>query len=267
MFGQEKMTEKQSYYARYDLRYRKVRELGLPAFKNEESLQVDIALLDSFLNWSEDTRPPKRVLEFGCGDGYLAVHLAKRGYSVVAFDYSAAAIQGCRVLANDQDVDVDFRIGNALHLDWVTDASFDFGVSNNVLQMFATTEDREQCVCEMRRVLKPGALLFLNVPSDTDVPEESHSIAEHRRHREFLCDLKGTVNVDGKEQVVTWPQVASWGPNIYSAASYFRDRGFELRYIHWEHGRGYGHGLTMYLEKGREAEPATPADGEDAAAE
>lgn len=261
------MTEKHPYYARYDLRYRQVRELGLATFKNEECLQADIALLDSFLNWSEDTRPPKRVLEFGCGDGYLAVHLAKRGHSIVAFDYSAAAIQGCRALAKDQEANVEFRTGNALHIDWAQDASFDLGVSNNVLQMFATTADREQCVREMRRVLKPGALLFLNVPSGTDVPEECNSIAEHRRHREFLCDLKGQVKVDGEEQEVTWPQVASWGPNIYSAASYFRDRGFELRYIHWEHGKGYGHGLTMYLEKGREAEQSTAADGEDAAAE
>jgi len=259
-FGLKAMTEERPYYSRYDLRYQQVRKLGLPAFKNEDCLQIDVALLDQFLNWSEDIRPPRRVIEFGCGDGHLAVHLAQKGYSVVAFDCSDSAIQGCQQLARERSVQVDFRTGNALDIDWAEDESFDLGVSNMVLQMFATDEDRERCVSEMYRVLKPRALLYLHVPSGPDIPEHSSSLEEHRQHREFLCDLKGKVNVNGQEQEVTWPQVASWGPNIYSAAPYFRDRGFDLRYIHWEHQKGYGHGLVMYLEKRRETEPTAPAD-------
>jgi len=265
-FEAEDMTQDRPYYARYDMRYQKVRELGLPAFKtDQECVKTDVALLDAFLHWSDDIRPPKRVMEFGCGDGYLAIHMAKAGYSVVAFDYSEAAIQGCQKLAREQDVTVDFRMGNALDIDWAEDAGFHLGVSNNVLQMFATTADRNRFVSEMRRVLRPGAFVYLNVPSNTEVPEECHSIEEHRQHREFLYDLRGKVEVNGDEQEVPWPEVASWGPNVYSAAPYFRDSGFDLRYIHWEHKKGYGHGLTMYLQKRTEAEPSTPADGEDVA--
>lgn len=243
------MHDEDPYYARYDMRYRKVRELGLPAFKAEECAEADRRLLDAFLDWHEDIKAAETVIEFGCGDGFLAVHLAKKGYRVVAFDYSAAAIQGCRELAKRENVTVDFRTGNVLEIEWAADESFDLGVSNNVLQMMGTTEDREQCVSEMRRVLKQGAFLVLNVPSNTEVPEQMPSLEEHRKHREFMCDLKGKVEIDGGEQEVLWPEVASWGPNVYSAAPYFRDRGFDLRYIHWEHQKGYGHGLTMYLQR------------------
>ena len=83
------MTDDRPYYARYDMRYQKARKLGLRAFKmDEECVATDIALLDAFLHWRDDIGPPKRVMEFGCGDGYLAIHMAKAGYSVVAFDYS-----------------------------------------------------------------------------------------------------------------------------------------------------------------------------------
>ncbi len=243
------MAEDEPYYARYDLRYRQVRELGLPAFKGMECVEKDIALLDAFLDRRDDADRGVRVIEFGCGDGYLAVHLAEREYDVVAFDYSAAAIQGCRQLAEERGVTVDFRLGDALDIAWADDESFDLGVSNNVLQMFGTTQDREKAVSQMRRVLRPGALLFLNLPSTTDVPEDMPTLEDHRKHREFMCDLDANVEIDGHRKHVKWPEVASWGLNIYSAAGYLRDRGFDLRYIHWEHGGCYGRGLTMYLER------------------
>ena len=115
--------------------------------------------------------------------------------------------------------------------------------------MFAPDDDREHCVSQMHRILKRGAFLYLNVPAGPDVPEHSCSLADHRRHQESLCDLRGTVEIGGKEQEVTWPQVASWGLNIYSAAPYFRDHGFALWYIHWGRAKGHGHGLTMYLQR------------------
>jgi SAM-dependent methyltransferase len=250
------MTEK-PYYARYDDRYRKVRELGLDAFKKDDTyVTIDIELLDRFLASREAIAHARRVIEFGCGDGFLACHLAKRGYDVTAFDYSQAAIDGCLALARRQGVNVDFRQGDALAIDWAQDASFDLGVSNFVLQMFGTNADRARCVSEMHRVLKPDAYLYLRFPTGTEQPESIESIEELRKHREFFCDLKAKVTVDGKEIPVTWPEVASWGLNVYSAPEYMRDRGFRLEYIQWDAGLGYA-GLVMYLRK-EQAEPSVP---------
>jgi 2-polyprenyl-3-methyl-5-hydroxy-6-metoxy-1,4-benzoquinol methylase len=245
------MKDKSPYYSRYDIRYRQVRKFGLEAFKGKGCIKIDISLLDLFLKWHKDIISAKRVIEFGCGDGYLAVHMAKKGYSVVAFDYSKAAIEGCIKLAKKNKVKVNFRTGNALDIKWAKSNSFDFGVTNNVLQMFATNKDRNRFVSEIYRVLKPGGFLFLNCPAGLEVPEKMSSVKELRKWREFYCDLKGKVKIKGKEKEVTWPHVASWGPNVYSAGSYFRKKGFHLRYIHWEHNKGYGRGLTMYLEKGK----------------
>lgn len=244
------MNQEKPYYSRYDERYRKIRELGLEGFKGKEYVAIDVEDLDTFVRWRPDIKPSSRIIEFGCGDGYLAVHLAKKGFDVTAFDYSEAAIEGCESLARKKKVNVCFRQGDALGIDWAKDASFDLGVSNMAFQMFGTSKDRDQYAKEMLRVLKPGAFLYMKVPATTDSPEEMPSLEDLRKQREFMCDLKGQVEVDGKKQKVVWPQVASWGPNIYTAAALFRSYGFELHYLHWENNPGeYRGGLVMYLRK------------------
>jgi SAM-dependent methyltransferase len=42
------------------------------------------------------TPPPARVVEFGCGTGWLAVALAQRGYDVLGVDISADAVRHAR---------------------------------------------------------------------------------------------------------------------------------------------------------------------------
>ncbi len=37
--------------------------------------------------------PPRRIIEFGCGTGWLSLALAQRGYDVVGVDISADAIR------------------------------------------------------------------------------------------------------------------------------------------------------------------------------
>lgn len=57
-----------------------------------------------------------RVLDVGCGTGTHACHFAARGHPVVGIDFSAAAIERAREKARERDLDVAFRVGNALDL-------------------------------------------------------------------------------------------------------------------------------------------------------
>src|SRR5512140_2901246 len=43
--------------------------------------------------------PPRRIVEFGCGTGWLALFLAQRGYTVLGVDISADAIRHAREAA------------------------------------------------------------------------------------------------------------------------------------------------------------------------
>jgi SAM-dependent methyltransferase len=57
----------------------------------------------------------RRILDVGCGDGDLAVHLAKCGAHVVGVDASSAMIEAAMQRASREHVDIEFRIAAAQH--------------------------------------------------------------------------------------------------------------------------------------------------------
>lgn len=55
---------------------------------------------------------PCRVLEMGCGTGVNAIHLARRGFEVTAFDLAPQAIERARTRAAQAGATVDFRVAD-----------------------------------------------------------------------------------------------------------------------------------------------------------
>ncbi len=102
----------------------------------------------------------KRVLDAGCGEGYLSRLLAKRGASVVAFDYAASMIRIARE-RTDSGLDITYSEGNAERLDWIADDEFDLIVSNFVLVDLA---DYVSAIREAFRVLRTDGRFVLSVP-------------------------------------------------------------------------------------------------------
>jgi len=65
----------------------------------------------------------------GCGRGHDARYLARRGYDVVGFDFSPAALRDARALARRDDVKVDFEQRDIFSLPREYGRTFD-GVGN-----------------------------------------------------------------------------------------------------------------------------------------
>jgi ubiquinone/menaquinone biosynthesis C-methylase UbiE len=101
-----------------------------------------------------------RVLDAGCGTGYLARALADRGASVTAVDWAEAMTEACRRAAPM----VDCRTLSCSDLAGLPDAGFDRVVSNYVLM---DTPDLDGAVSEFFRVLRPGgfAVVVFSHPS------------------------------------------------------------------------------------------------------
>ena len=85
--------------------YRRWRESELGAAT--EGLEQDLIL--SLVGDVTD----RRVLDIGCGDGFLAVTLAQRGANVVGLDASQSMLETARKRASEQETDVVLSLGLA----------------------------------------------------------------------------------------------------------------------------------------------------------
>lgn len=99
-----------------------------------------------------------RVLDLGCGNGYLARKLARRAATVTGIDISEEMISLARLSERSEPLGIDYRTGAASRLDGVPDASLDAVVANYLL---TSLPDCAGTLAEAHRVLRPGGRLVV----------------------------------------------------------------------------------------------------------
>src|SRR5215831_1247924 len=103
--------------------------------------------------------PGGRVAVPGCGRGHDARFLARRGYAVVGFDFSPAAVTAARALAKRERVDVDFEQRDIFTLGGEYARAFD-GVWEYTCFCAIDPARRDAYVRTMATILKPGGWLL-----------------------------------------------------------------------------------------------------------
>ena len=98
--------------------------------------------------------PGARVLDAGCGGGFLTNALAAAGYAATGVDRSAASL--AQAEARDATGAASYRTGELTSLPF-PDACFDAVCAMDVLEHI---EPLEEAVAELSRVLRPGGLFF-----------------------------------------------------------------------------------------------------------
>jgi len=95
-----------------------------------------------------------RILDVGCGAGFLANELARHGYDVTGLDASEPTLEVAR--RHDSTRTVDYRCGDAYRMEF-GNGTFDVACAMDFLEH---VENPGQIVREISRVLKTGGLFF-----------------------------------------------------------------------------------------------------------
>ena len=96
----------------------------------------------------------ERILDIGCGTGYLTNLIAQAGARVIGIDKSASMIQRAQAVYPD----LDLRVMSAADFDF--DAPFDAVFSNAVLHWVLEKEAAIDCIA---KALRPGGRLVLEM--------------------------------------------------------------------------------------------------------
>lgn len=103
-----------------------------------------------------------RVLDAGCGDGWLSVILAKRGALIEGFDISEEGVRTARdrAAANEVGDRCAFEAASFYSLPY-PDTRFDRVVGQAILHHVS---DKARVAAELHRVMKPGARAVFHEP-------------------------------------------------------------------------------------------------------
>jgi SAM-dependent methyltransferase len=113
------------------------------------------------LEWIGDLAlaPGSRVLEIGCGAGFMAIELARRGFRVHAVDSVEAMIELARGNALEAGtINMPFFDVDDVHSLAFNDSFFDLVLAIGVIPWL---EQPEAAMREMTRVAKPGGYVIL----------------------------------------------------------------------------------------------------------
>ncbi len=102
----------------------------------------------------------KKLLDAGCGEGYLARYYAKKGAFVTAIDLSQRLIETSEKQTEEEGITVDYRVDNICNIESVLNAEFDLVLSNLVLLNIPCLDD---AIKEFYRVLKVGGFLVFSI--------------------------------------------------------------------------------------------------------
>jgi len=104
-----------------------------------------------------------RVLDIGCGGGFLAEKFAALGCQVTGIDPSPMSIDAARAHATGHRLRIDYQVGSGENLP-VPDSVFDLACCCDVLEHVS---DLNRVISETARVLKPGGLYVFDTINRT----------------------------------------------------------------------------------------------------
>jgi len=108
--------------------------------------------------------PAKKILDAGCGSGFLSILLSQHGFELTGCDNSKEMLALARKNAKRYSVSPRFIFSDFLSVSKVVDDHFDavFCIGNSFVHLL-TADDQNKALENFYRLLVPGGYLFLQI--------------------------------------------------------------------------------------------------------
>jgi len=113
----------------------------------------------------------RRVVDLGCGSGRHTVFLAQRGFDVIGIDNSPTALRLSREWLTHEGLRARLALADMRRPLPLPGGVWDAVISTQVIH-HALQDTARGTAREISRILRPGGVLFVSVPSGTD-PDET----------------------------------------------------------------------------------------------
>jgi len=131
--------------------------------RSEPILLSDFTARPFLLKWCEPVAGLD-VLDLGCGEGYFARGLKRKGAGTIhGIDVSEEMVRGAQQREAQENLGITYRAGDATDLDDVASESFDICVAVFLFN-YLTLEQTRHTMQEVHRVLRPGGRFIFAVP-------------------------------------------------------------------------------------------------------
>lgn len=117
-----------------------------------------------------------RVLDLGCGSGWLSVFLARHGFDVVGVDVSAHAIELGKTWAKDESLGIEFQCQDITKLNF-PEKYFKSIVANSIFEHLSL-DLAEKTIALSSRILATGGLFVACFDIVGTGPGEYYSLAD-----------------------------------------------------------------------------------------
>ena len=242
------------YYSKYDDHYRVLYAKGIRYWSNgpEESLaRVRNRAILRVLEAKPDPRG-LRVLELGCGEGFLMSLFVELGMDYVGIDYSPHAIAKAKERATEAALKADLSVGDALKLDEdIKQRTYDLVFDMACFHMFVVDHDRNTYLSNVKRLMgRESAFVLMSQAEDEEAYEEEiRSVEEYER--KFNVDLSSCHHWeawDGEEWVpVDLPMFACRPRTQQGYIKEFEEAGFKVNKVYEASSKKNGSGRLDFI--------------------